>query len=88
MKKEKEPKKASKSEDFEYVTYKGDQKSKWIQPIRKDYALMCTDCGCVTVWDFRVSKGRAQFRGRKDSRITARVRRAMRKKLRIGDRHA
>ena len=34
----------------------------WAQPIRKGYTLQCCDCGLVHSMDFRVHKGKIQFR--------------------------
>ena len=47
----------------------------WIQPIKQGYKLVCCDCGLVHKLDFRVHKGRVQFRGDRDNRATAQVRR-------------
>ena len=34
----------------------------WLQPVRRGYVLTCCDCGLRHVMDFRVRRGRAQFR--------------------------
>lgn len=52
----------------------------WIQPIRRGYRLACCDCGLVHDMDFRVLKGRAQFRVRRNNRSTAMMRRHMKKR--------
>jgi hypothetical protein len=53
--------------------------SRWVQPIRRGYKFCCCDCGLVHDMDFRVSKGRAQFRVARNNRSTAQVRRHMKK---------
>lgn len=47
----------------------------WVQPIRRGYRLRCCDCGLVHEVDFRVHRGRAQFRVYRDNRATGQVRR-------------
>ena len=49
--------------------------TEWIQPIRKGYKMCCCDCGLVHQIDFRVRKGKSQFRVRRDNRSTGQVRR-------------
>lgn len=49
--------------------------TEWVQPIRKGYKFCCCDCGLVHNLDFRVVKGRAQFRANRNNRSTALVRR-------------
>lgn len=51
--------------------YDGD----WIQPVPEGYKMACCSCGLVHVVDFRVVKGRVQFRPRVDRRATAMKRR-------------
>ena len=34
----------------------------WIQPVRRGFMFKCCDCGLKHRMDFRVHKGRAQFR--------------------------
>jgi hypothetical protein len=51
--------------------------TRWIQPVRRDYRLACCDCGLVHSLDFRVRKGRAQFRVSRNNRATAAMRRRM-----------
>jgi hypothetical protein len=53
--------------------------SRWVQPIRRSYKFCCCDCGLVHNMDFRVRKGRAQFRASRNNRSTAQVRRHMKK---------
>lgn len=47
----------------------------WIQPVRRGYKMCCCDCGLVHNMDFRIHKGRAQFRVSRNNRSTAMVRR-------------
>lgn len=54
------------------------QAGEWVQPIRKGYKMACCDCGLVHTMDFRVHKGRAQFRAFRNNRSTAAMRRHMR----------
>ena len=49
--------------------------SRWVQPVRRGYKLACCDCGLVHDMDFRVRKGRAQFRVKRNNRSTGQVRR-------------
>lgn len=49
--------------------------NEWVQPVRKGYKMACCDCGLVHDLDFRVYKGRAQFRARRNRRSTAMMRR-------------
>jgi hypothetical protein len=52
----------------------------WIQPRRRGYRLACCDCGLVHTMDFRVFRGRPQFRVFSNARATGQVRRWMRLK--------
>ena len=47
----------------------------WVQPIRRGYKLACCDCHLVHRVDFRVYRGRAQFRVFRANRSTAAMRR-------------
>lgn len=49
--------------------------NEWVQPIRKGYKMACCDCGLVHDMDFRIHKGRAQFRVRRNNRSTGQLRR-------------
>lgn len=42
----------------------------WVQPIRKGYKMRCCDCDLVHRMDFRVYKGRVQFRVYRDQKAT------------------
>jgi hypothetical protein len=46
----------------------------WIQPIERGYLMACCDCGLVHEMDFRVDRGRAQFRARRRNGYTKRQR--------------
>ena len=56
----------------------------WVYPVRRGYKLSCCDCGLTHAMDFgtvRCGKGyRIRFRGRRDERATAAVRREMEKR--------
>lgn len=49
--------------------------NEWVQPVRRDYKMACCDCGLVHNLDFRIHKGRVQFRARRNYRSTAMMRR-------------
>lgn len=51
--------------------------NEWVQPITEGYKMSCCDCGLVHELDFRVEKGKVQFRVRRDNRATAGKRVAM-----------
>lgn len=51
----------------------------WIQPIQNGYKFCCCDCGLVHKLDFRVHKGRIQFRAHRDNRATGQTRRWLKK---------
>jgi hypothetical protein len=57
------------------AVYDNPKSDEWVQPIRKNYKLACCDCGLVHQMDFRVYRGRVQFRVRRDNRATAMMRR-------------
>lgn len=47
----------------------------WIQPVRRGYKMACCDCGLVHTLDFRIHRGRAQFRAFRDNRASGQLRR-------------
>lgn len=47
----------------------------WQQPILKGYRMACCDCGLVHTMDFRIVKGKIQFRAFRNERSTAAMRR-------------
>jgi hypothetical protein len=47
----------------------------WIQPVPEGYKIACCDCGLVHNMDFRIYKGRIQFRVFRNNRSTAMMRR-------------
>jgi hypothetical protein len=55
----------------------------WVQPIRKGYKMACCDCGLVHLCDFRIYKGRIQFRAFRNNRSTAAMRRADKRKANV-----
>lgn len=57
------------------MRYYKPKSNEWQRPKTKDYRLQCCDCGLVHSMDFRVVKGRAEFRARRNNRATAAVRR-------------
>lgn len=60
---------------FEQPKDMGNGWTDWIQPIRRGYKMACCDCALVHNLDFRVKKGRAQFRVSRNNRSTAMMRR-------------
>ena len=47
---------------FEDGTHEDVPSGDWIQPVRRGYILECCGCGLDHKFDFRVYRGRAQFR--------------------------
>jgi hypothetical protein len=47
----------------------------WVQPVKRGYLLACCDCCLVHRMDFRIHKGRVQFRVSLAPRSTAQMRR-------------
>ena len=47
----------------------------WVQPVKTGYRMGCCDCGLVHSLDFRIRKGRVQFRAFRDNRRTGQLRR-------------
>jgi hypothetical protein len=54
--------------------YKKVKAGEWQQPIKRRYKMVCCDCGLVHWMDFRVHKGRVQFRAWRANGLTARLR--------------
>lgn len=46
----------------------------WVEPTN-DYKMACCDCGLIHKMEFRVRKGKVQFRAFRDNRATAQRRR-------------
>ncbi len=61
--------------------YEKPEAGQWIQPIKKGYKLACCDCGLVHRVDFRIYRGRVQFRVFRENRSTGQVRRHNREAL-------
>lgn len=57
------------------MRYAEPKAGEWVQPKRKGYKMRCCDCGLVHKLDFRIVKGRIQFRAFRDQRSTGAVRR-------------
>lgn len=47
----------------------------WVQPVVKGYRMACCDCGLVHNLDFRIHKGRVQFKVERNNRSTGQMRR-------------
>jgi hypothetical protein len=61
--------------------YPEQKPNEWIQPVRSGYRMACCDCGLVHEIDFRIVKGRVQFRVRRNDRSTGQMRRHLFKKF-------
>lgn len=48
--------------------------SRWVQPVKRGYLLSCCDCGLVHRMDFRIFRGRVQFKAQRAPLYTARER--------------
>ena len=59
------------------MSYEKPKAGEWVQPVRRGYKLACCDCGLVHTMDFRIYKGRAQFRVFRNDRSTGQIRRWM-----------
>jgi hypothetical protein len=57
------------------MRYDEPKNNEWIKPIYRNYKMMCCDCGLVHNTDFRIYKGKIQFRVRRNNRSTALARR-------------
>lgn len=57
------------------MRYTTPKSNEWVQPVRTNYKLRCCDCDLVHNVDFRIRKGRVQFRVRRNNRATAQCRR-------------
>ena len=60
------------------MAYSRPDEGVWVQPVRRGYKMGCCDCGLVHRLDFRLVKGRTQFRAFRDNRATAAMRRVLR----------
>lgn len=47
----------------------------WITPIHRKFRTICCDCSLVHDFDFRIHKGKIQFRVKRNNRSTALARR-------------
>lgn len=58
------------------ITYHQQTDGEWVQlKSMKGYKLGCCDCGLIHTLDFRIVKGKIQFRAFRDNRATAQRRR-------------
>jgi hypothetical protein len=62
------------------AAYEKPEAGEWVQPVKRGYKLACCDCGLVHTLDFRIHKGRAQFRAFRNERSTGQMRRWKRQK--------
>jgi len=56
------------------MKYHQQQDGEWMEP-QRGYRAACCDCGLVHRLQFRVVKGKVQFRAWRDNRATAQMRR-------------
>ena len=57
------------------MRYETAKDGEWIQPDRYGYRMMCCDCRLVHEFNFRIYRGRIQYRARRLPRATAAARR-------------
>lgn len=62
------------------VKYQQQKDGDWIRPVRKEYRLVCCDCGVVHRLNFRVRKRHIEFQAFRDDRATGQIRRNKRAK--------
>jgi hypothetical protein len=62
------------------AAYTRPKDGEWVQPVRRGYKLACCDCGLVHRVDFRLYRGRVQFRAFRNERATALMRRHAKRK--------
>ncbi len=48
--------------------------SEWQQPITRGYKLVCCDCALVHHMEFRIYRGKIQFRAARADRLTVQLR--------------
>ena len=56
------------------MKFKKVKADEWQQPVKRRYKMVCCDCGLVHWTDFRIHKGRVQFRARRANGLTAKHR--------------
>jgi hypothetical protein len=59
------------------MSYKQIKDNEWETPVRKNYKMICCDCGLVHDTSFRVKKGHIQFKVTRNNRSTALTRRKL-----------
>lgn len=57
-----------------YPYWETPKEGEWVQPVRKGYLFRCCDCDLVHRMDFRIYKGRVQFRVYRDNEATGKCR--------------
>ncbi len=53
--------------------------TEWVQPVKRGYLMSCCDCGLVHRMNFRIWRGRVQFKAQRAPRYTARERARMKR---------
>jgi hypothetical protein len=51
----------------------------WVYPMRRNFKMMCCDCGLTHSVDFNYKKGKITFRAARDERATGQARRRIRR---------
>lgn len=67
------------------MAYQKPKPGEWVQPVKRGYKMACCDCGLVHTMDFRVHKGRAQFRAWRNPRATGGIRSTMKRRGRLAE---
>ncbi len=57
------------------MKYRQFKDNEWVQPRMRHHRMKCCDCGLVHEMDFRIHRGRIQFRAKRHARATASARR-------------
>jgi hypothetical protein len=57
------------------MKYEQINNNEWVTPVRKNYKMICCDCGLVHDADFRTKGRQIQFKVTKNNRSTALTRR-------------
>ena len=57
------------------MKYDNKKDGEWSKVIGRNHKIMCCDCGLVHLLDFRIKKGKIEFRGFRDNRATGQARR-------------
>jgi hypothetical protein len=59
------------------MRYDEPKEGEWVRPVKKGYRLCCCDCGLVHELDFKIEGKNILFKGKRNNRATAQVRRKL-----------